>query len=103
MRGTFPGYLFLLDYVVKNSIFAEPIFGDMIKKIIIRILAVVMLIAFIAIVGVQWFWIKYSMKESEIRFSSKVHSALDRVVNRIEDINNVRYVNQMTERLKAFE
>ena len=43
----------------------------MIKKIIIRILTVVMLVAFIAVVGVQWFWIKYSMRESEIRFLLK--------------------------------
>ncbi|WP_294142529.1 HAMP domain-containing sensor histidine kinase [uncultured Sanguibacteroides sp.] len=75
----------------------------MIKKIIIRILTVVMLVAFIAVVGVQWFWIKYSMRESEIRFSSKVHAALEQVVNTIDDINNVRYLTEITEHMKRIE
>ena len=99
----FPGTSFLLHDDVKNTIFAKSISVGMIKKIIIRILTVVMLVAFIAVVGVQWFWIKYSMRESEIRFSSKVHAALEQVVNTIDDINNVRYLTEITEHMKRIE
>jgi hypothetical protein len=65
----------------------------MIKKIIIRILSIVMLIAFIAVVSVQWIWIKYSMREGEARFTSKVYDVLGKAVNLVEQTNNIRPQN----------
>lgn len=68
----------------------------MIKKIIIRILSIVMLIAFIAVVSVQWIWIKYSMKEGEARFTSKVYDVLGKAVNLVDQYSEQSlYQNMM--------
>ena len=67
----------------------------MIKKIIIRILLVVMVAAFTAVVVVQWLWIKYSIRERENRFSSLVYEDLNRVVSRIDEINYIKYRSEM--------
>lgn len=75
----------------------------MIKKIIIRILAVFMLVAFIAVVSVQWIWIKYSIVESDARFRSDVYKALDRVVGYVEDIGNTRFFNEIKEQYDQIE
>ena len=61
----------------------------MIKKIIIRILLVVMLAAFTAVVVVQWLWIKYAIRERENKFTSQVYDVLNRVVNRIDEFNYI--------------
>ena len=71
----------------------------MIKKIIIRILLVVMVAAFTAVVVVQWLWIKYSIRERENRFSSQVYDVLNRVVSRIDEINYIKYRSEMNKQL----
>jgi len=73
------------------------------KKIIIRILPFFMLAAFVAVVSVQWIWIKYSIDESRQRFAYRVYSALERTVNRIDDINNARYWMELTKQLREAE
>lgn len=67
----------------------------MIKKVIIRILLAFMLLAFSAVAVVQWLWIKHAFEEQRNRFSSKVYDVLNRVVNRVEEMNYMSYVNRM--------
>lgn len=62
-----------------------------------------MLVAFVAVVSVQWIWIRYSIDESRQRFAAKVYSVLDRTINRIDDINNARYWSELTSQLKEME
>lgn len=64
----------------------------MIKQIIIRILLVVMIIAFSAVVVVQWLWIKYAIREREKKFTSQVYEVLNRVSYRIDEINYIKYL-----------
>lgn len=71
----------------------------MIKKIIIRILLVVMIAAFTAVVVVQWLWIKYAIRERENKFTSQVYDVLNRVVNRIDEINYIKYRSEMNKQL----
>lgn len=71
----------------------------MIKKVIIKILFVFMLTAFSAVVVVQWLWIKYAIRERESKFSSGVYDVLYRVVNRIDDINYMKYLREMQQQL----
>lgn len=71
----------------------------MIKKIIIRILLVVMVAAFTAVVVVQWLWIKYAIRERENKFTSQVYDVLNRVVNRIDEINYIKYRREMNQQL----
>lgn len=71
----------------------------MIKKVIIRVLLVVMAAAFTAVVLVQWLWIKYAMQERENKFTSQVYDALNRVVNRIDEVNYIRYLSEMNKQL----
>lgn len=54
-----------------------------------------MLIAFIAVVSVQWIWMKYSMREGEARFTSKVYDVLGKAVNLVEQTNNIRLFNDL--------
>lgn len=67
----------------------------MVKKIIIRILLVIMIAAFAAVVVVQWLWIKYAIRERENKFTSQVYDVLNRVVNRIDEINYIEYRREM--------
>lgn len=67
----------------------------MIKKVIIRILLAFMLLAFSAVVVVQWLWIEHAFEEQRNRFSSRVYDVLNRVTNRVEELNYVSYVNRM--------
>lgn len=67
----------------------------MVKKVIIRILLAFMLFAFSAVVVVQWLWIEHAFEEQRNRFSSRVYDVLNRVINRVEEINYVSYVNRM--------
>lgn len=71
----------------------------MIKKIIIRILLVVMVAAFTAVVVVQWLWIKYAIRERENKFTSQVYDVLNRVVNRIDEVNYIKYRSEMNKQL----
>lgn len=71
----------------------------MIKKIIIRILLIVMVAAFTAVVVVQWLWIKYAIRERENKFTSQVYDVLNRVVNRIDEINYIKYRSEMNKQL----
>ena len=71
----------------------------MIKKIIIRILLVVMLAAFTAVVVVQWLWIKYAIRERENKFTSQVYDVLNRVVSRVDEINYIKYRSEMNKHL----
>ena len=61
----------------------------MIKKIIIKILLIVMVAAFTAVVIVQWLWIKYAIRERENKFTSQVYDVLNRVVNQVDEINQI--------------
>ena len=63
----------------------------------------IMLIAFIAVVSVQWIWIKYSMREGEARFTSKVYDVLGKAVNLVEQTNNIRLFNDLKERYTQVE
>ncbi|MDR2413612.1 MAG: HAMP domain-containing histidine kinase [Odoribacteraceae bacterium] len=67
----------------------------MIRRTIIRILSIFMLVAFIAVVSVQWIWIRSSMKEREDRFRSKVYNILNQTVNFIDDMDNKRVLGEM--------
>lgn len=71
----------------------------MIKKIILRSLLAFMVIAFVAVVVVQWLWIKYAIREREKKFTSQVYDVLNRVVNRIDEINYIKYLNEMNQQL----
>lgn len=71
----------------------------MIKKIIIKILLVVMVAAFTAVVVVQWLWIKYAIRERENKFTSQVYDVLNRVVNRVDEINYIKYRREMNQHL----
>ena len=71
----------------------------MIKKIIIKVLLVVMITAFTAVVVVQWLWIKYALEERKNEFTSQVYSVLNRVVNRIDEINYIQYRSEMNKQL----
>lgn len=71
----------------------------MIKKIIIRVLLVFMLCAFSAVVFVQWIWIEYALQERQNRFSSRVYDVLNRVVNRVEEINYLKYIREVQKQL----
>ena len=62
-----------------------------------------MLIAFIAVVSVQWIWMKYSMREGEARFTSKVYEVLGKAVNLVEQTNNIRLFNDLKERYTQVE
>lgn len=71
----------------------------MVKKLVLRILFIVMFAAFTAVVVVQWLWIKYAIQEREKKFSSTVYDALYQVVNRIDDINYVKYLSEVNKQL----
>lgn len=64
----------------------------MIKQMIIRILLVVMVVAFSAVAVVQWLWMKYAIREREKKFTSQVYEVLNRVVYRIDEINYIKYL-----------
>lgn len=71
----------------------------MIKKIIIKILLIVMVVAFTAVVIVQWLWIKYAIRERENKFTSQVYDVLNRVVNQVDEINYIKYRREMNQHL----
>lgn len=75
----------------------------MIKKIIIRILSIVMLIAFIAVVSVQWIWIKYSMREGEARFTSKVYDVLGKAVNLVDQRSELALFQKVKQQYNDLE
>ncbi|MDR2130390.1 MAG: HAMP domain-containing histidine kinase [Odoribacteraceae bacterium] len=72
----------------------------MIRRTLIRILSIFMLIAFIAVVSVQWIWIRSSMKEREDRFRSKVYSVLNQTVSFIDDMDNKRILGEMKKEIR---
>ena len=74
----------------------------MIKKLMLRLLLFIMIIAFTAIVVVQWLWIKYAIKERENKFTSQVYDVLNRVVNRVDEINYIRYRQELNQHLDEF-
>ena len=71
----------------------------MIKKLILRSLLVIMIVAFAAVVVVQWLWIKYAIRERENKFTSQVYDVLNKVVNRIDEINYLKYRSEMNKQL----
>ena len=71
----------------------------MVKKLILHVLLVIMSTAFAAVVVVQWLWIKYALKEKENKFTSQVYDALNRVVNRVDEINYLKYRQEMNQQL----
>lgn len=68
----------------------------MVKKMLIKILLAVMVAAFTAVVMVQWLWIKYAIRERENKFTSQVYDVLNRVVNRVDEINYIKYRQEMS-------
>lgn len=58
-----------------------------------------MVTAFSAVAVVQWLGIKYAIKEKEGKFSAQVYDVLNRVVDRVEEVNYVRYVAEMKRQL----
>lgn len=60
---------------------------------------VFMVTAFSAVAMVQWLWIKYAIREREYRFSSHVYDVLNRVVNRVEEVNYMKYLREMQQQL----
>lgn len=58
-----------------------------------------MMAAFTAVVVVQWLWIKYAIRERETKFTSQVYDVLNRVVNRIDEFNYLRYKQEMNEQI----
>ena len=72
----------------------------MIRRTIIQVLPVFMLIAFIAVVSVQWIWIRSNMKEREDRFRSKVYRVLTQAVSFIDDMDNKRILGEMKEEIR---
>ena len=88
---------------IKNTNFANCICQLMIKKIIIRILSIVMLIAFIAVVSVQWIWMKYSMREGEARFTSKVYDVLGKAVSLVDQVSERKLYQEVKEQYNILE
>ena len=62
-----------------------------------------MIAAFSAIVVVQWLWIKYAIQERENKFTSQVYDVLNRVVNRIDEINYIAYRQEMNQYLGMYK
>ena len=75
----------------------------MIKKVIIKMLFVIMVVAFSAIVMVQWLWIKYVIRERENQFTSQVYDVLNRVVNRIDEINYLEYQQEVNKHIGSLQ
>lgn len=71
----------------------------MVKKMLIKVLLVVMIAAFTAVVIVQWLWIKYAIRERENKFTSQVYDVLNRVVSRVDEINYILYRREINEHL----
>lgn len=66
---------------------------------IIRILLIFMLTAFAAVVFMQWLWIRSAIEEREYKFSSEIYNVLNRVVNRVEEVNYMKYLREMQQQL----
>lgn len=62
-----------------------------------------MVVAFSAVVVVQWLWIKYTIQEKETQFSARVYDVLNRVVSRVEEINYMKYLRDMQQQLGEFQ
>ena len=62
-----------------------------------------MVIAFLAIVLVQWIWIKHVVEERKNRFSTSVYEVLNRAVARIDEVNYTIYCNDMYKQLKKMK
>ncbi|MGL5681853.1 MAG: sensor histidine kinase [Marinifilaceae bacterium] len=75
----------------------------MIKKTIIKLLLVFMVTAFTAVVVVQWLWIKYAIEEKENKFTTQVYEVLNKTVNRVEEINYMKYLREMQHHLGTIQ
>lgn len=62
-----------------------------------------MVTAFTAVVVVQWLWIKYAIEEKENKFTTQVYEVLNRVVNRVEEINYMKYLREMQHHLGTIQ
>lgn len=69
----------------------------------IRALLAFMLIAFSAVVVVQWLWIRQALEERQNKFSSRVYDVLNRVVNRVEEINYITYLQEMRQQRRRLK
>ena len=69
----------------------------MIRRIIIRVLLIFMVIAFVAVVSVQWIWIKSSIQERDDRFRIKVYDVLSQTVSFIDEIDNKRILTELAD------
>lgn len=71
------------------------------KKFSIRLLVIVMSLALLTVVLVQWFWISNALTVKQEQFSNRVHEVLDEVVNRIEQINYAKFISNINEELTS--
>jgi len=62
-----------------------------------------MVIAFLAIVLVQWLWIEHVVEERKNRFSTSVYEVLNRAVARIDEVNYTIYCNNMYNQLEKMQ
>lgn len=69
------------------------------KKLNIRILVIVMSLALLTVVLVQWFWISNALTVRQEQFANRVHRVLDEVVNKIEQINYARFISNVSDEL----
>lgn len=69
------------------------------KNISIRLLVIVMSLALMTVVIVQWFWITNAVTVKQEQFSNRVYGVLDDVVNRIEQINYAKFISNINAKL----
>lgn len=62
-----------------------------------------MVTAFTAVVVVQWLWIKYAIEERENKLTTQVYEVLNKVVNRVEEINYMKYLREMQHHLGTIQ
>lgn len=71
----------------------------MIKKIIIKTILGLMIFALLSVVVVEWLWIKSTIDEKKDRFSIKVYGAMEKAINHIDEVNYIKYLWEMQQRL----
>jgi len=71
------------------------------KNFNIRLLVIVMSLALMTVVVVQWFWITNALSVKQEQFSNRVYGVLDDVVNRIEQINYAKFISDINDRLSS--
>jgi len=71
------------------------------KKFNIRLLVIIMSLALLTVVLVQWFWISNVLTVRKEQFNNRVYGVLDEVVNKIEQINYARFISNVNDELTS--